>query len=74
MEAKNERDNMLMNYKFEKEQLADPNYMSRKRTDVITNVYKQNQMMNSLELFVEAGKDPMAMVLDNFLRDVIEDE
>lgn len=37
-----ERDNLLMNYKFEKEQLADAHYMSRKRTEVITNVYKNN--------------------------------
>jgi len=73
MSAQNERENLLMNYKFEKEQLADAHYMSRKRTEVITNVYKSNKMMNALEVYVEGGKDPIAMVLDNFLRDVVEE-
>lgn len=72
--SKNECDTLLASYKFEQEQLTDKDFIKRRRGEVIRQVYsKQGNRMRNFEIFVQADQDPMSVVLDNFMNDVLEE-
>ena len=72
--SKAQCDELLAQYQFEKDQLADKDFIKRKRGEVIRQVYsKQGNRMRNFEIFVQADQDPMSVVLDNFMNDVLEE-
>lgn len=69
--AQNSRDILQADFDFKKSQLAEKDFIARKRQEVIGNIYYQTSI-GSLDINVARGKDPIAALVDNYIGDSLK--